>query len=163
MALVKPFTFESGVVVPEAYFMIDRVSYAKLDMSLSFHLIGWKDAAVRSGFQDALGAFGDAVGKQDAATLALDALKPAETDTLPMIRQKEEASVIARQSWNEAAAILANAQAQAQKIKPLECGSFAFQLPHSQVESVLTDGRPDIVKLYGWVKTQPGWEDATDA
>jgi hypothetical protein len=163
MALIKSITFPSGVVVPAAYFLIDRIGYAKLDLSLSFHVIGYKDEDARNGFGVALQGFADAIAQVSTADLALSALRPLDTDTLEVVKRKEAASTVARDALNAASAAQNAAQSAAQSIKPLECGTLAFQVPHADLPSVLTNGQPDLAKLYVWLKAQPGWTDATDA
>lgn len=165
MALVKTTTHKiSGfgkLDLPAAYFMVDQVRYGKLNSALSWTMVMWRDQDTRNAYGAAKDALMTALAAAERAKAALDATNLKPDDSPEEIAAKQDARPKAELDNAQAQVDLGRANSALADLTNL--GASERQAPTDKVADLLTDGHPDVAKIYGHEKTLPDWKDATDA
>ena len=167
MALIRTIALSVAgipdVSVPSAYALVIAPVFNKLTLVASWRVVCFKDENTRLAFKVAAENSAAKASVVVAKVNALEALKPADGDTAHQIEAKNLASITARAELQIAQANLQSAQRAVNSIQPLQGMNTEYTLGMDASASVVTGDAIDVAKIYEWLKTQPGWEGATDA
>lgn len=172
MALKLPLAaFGGRVTIPEAYVVAGVQSgfdNGKLTgrPALSVSLSAFYDAAARHALADALAAVTTAEAAAQAATAIRDAKDAAFQRASQGGFTPERAAALAEKrvaqaELDNAIRAIDAARADVQAAQPIR-GLLAdvVQVPVDAIAGVLTEGRPDIAKVYAWLATLPTFAGA---
>ena len=162
MALVKSYSLQGGVEVPQSYWLVDRPHPSKLQGSLSFHMIGFATKAKRNAHKAAMTAFTQKAIACGVAGAALEAKKPQPGDTPEQIAQKEADSIPLRAAFSAAVAELKAAEAVVSDPAIQPMAAQHFPVPFERISECQTGDDPDKAKIYTFVKTLPDWGNTQD-
>lgn len=146
MALRLAFSHPAFGTYTEAYWLIRKPVFDKLEHSVSFSLVGFRDQATRAAHKAALADYLAKLQARIVKQQALEALKPVAGDTAEDIAVKEIKSDPARVEFSQAQVAERLAAHALGKISPV--AEQTINIQPQDVDGVLTDGEVDVAKLY---------------
>lgn len=149
MAIIKSFIQQDGSEFPDAYWMVDGDVHQKLNMSVKYLMVGWKDRDYRNASGAACAAY----------TSAQIALKAASEDRAAQMT--EEATKPKRVIEDAAQAVCEAARIEANKRVPFKI--IQRVIDQTLYASIITNGAVDKSKIYALEKTYPEFAGAIDA
>jgi hypothetical protein len=153
LTAVKLHPSAAAPMLTNAYLMIDRADYSRVNRTLSIHLACFASAAEREAYKAALAAVlvnADIVDAGDgAAAIALPA-DPSPEQIADVTAQRTAATaayLAARSAWEAAVATVRGIV----PVQPVGLPLTAA-VPMADIAGCLgTDGAPDVAKCYAWL------------
>ncbi|HJR55334.1 MAG TPA: hypothetical protein VJ798_02050 [Rhizomicrobium sp.] len=153
MALINDFPLPLGLPPARVYVMVTQAAFQRLDEVVDVHTATFASSETRRAFSEARAKFQVLEAQGRMLKAQYDALQgdPGKNGEAELVR-----AIKLHQIAFEAAA------EEFRKIVPL-VEQQPRRVPKDKVGSVLTDGAPDLAKIYAWLKTLPEFRHAADA